>query len=53
MNRFETVGTATQPGKVIDLWTDFTFYCFEPEKVVTHLNEMLKKLREEKENASN
>ncbi len=49
MNRFEVTSPATHPGKVKDLWTDFTFYCYEPEKVVDHLNKMLEKLKEERE----
>ncbi len=49
MNRFEVVSTALFPGKVRDIYTDFTFYCYDSDKVVEHLNKMLEKLRKEEE----
>lgn len=47
MDRFKAISDARFPGKVIDLWTDFTFYCYDSEKVVEHLNTILNKDKEE------
>ncbi|KKN39837.1 hypothetical protein LCGC14_0739490 [marine sediment metagenome] len=49
MDRFSVTTTARFPGKVRDLWTDFTFYCFTPEEVVEHLNKILQDKKEEEE----
>lgn len=47
MDRFKTTSDACFPGKIIDLWADFTFYCYDSEKVVEHLNKILNKDKEE------
>lgn len=50
MERFKNISTATHPGIVKDLWSDFQFYCYDADEVAKQLNKIIEGIKETYEN---